>query len=233
MSIIEVPFALRHHCWFCGEPNACVFSFPQNSFSPFKTIILDCPHPTLSVPSCSECYRVAMRALSKFELNSIWAIQAQVKSFLLKHYQKDLAIGLNWTEAELANSEFDDGNFLGFKKNAWFMYEVAKARVNYQGCALTVDGIEIEFTEYQHNFNFDGVLYPSINDAVKHYCQAYSLDEGYFKQVLFAYDKLKRGNIESNKPCFSQTVRFCRILINATPDEKKSAFLALTVKEVS
>jgi len=218
--LVEIPFKLRHKCWFCGEPNACYFNFPTNKkyYSKQEHVVLDCSHPLISLPSCNECYRVATKAVNKHKLNSIWLIKDLVKSYLLNHYRKDLAIGINWTKEELENSEFEGGNFEGFQKSAWFMYEVAKARLNYSGWVLVIDGVELINDDYQKAFDFDGVFYPSIEHASQHYCKTFALDEHYFRQVLH---HLGRSN-------FANTVRFCRLLVDATPHERKAALLTLT-----
>lgn len=201
---VEVPFANRHHCWFCNEPAGHSFSFPHH-----EHLLFDCPHPELIVPSCLECARAAIKA----KVNSIWQVDNEVKKFLLHKYRKDLAIGVNWTEAELAQSEFEGGCFSGFQKSAWFVYEVAKARVNFQGWPLVVEGLAIEKAELDSGFDFDGVTYPSIEEAIVHYSYCYDLDEKYLRQVLFKLGLTK----------FSQAIRFSRLLVGATAREKKQA----------
>lgn len=229
VAVTETPFDKRHCCWFCGEPNHGVFVFPptnsQTSYIENNYLILSCPHPTLSIPSCGECQKIAKHA----RVDNIWAVKAYVKKQLLKYYSKDLAIGINWTQEELSNSEFEQGNFAGFAKSAWFMYEVAKGRVNYSAWALVVNGIELDVVDYEviqvEGFSFDGVLYPSLPDAIKHYAAVFYLDEAYFFAVL---QYLSVGDI--NQKSFAQAVRFCRLLVNATPNERKVAFKVLVTK---
>lgn len=204
--LIETPFNYRNCCWFCQEPAAKCFSFPQvNNF------IVNCIHPALSLNCCNECFVPA----NKSKAPSIWLVFKEVKSYLIKTYQKDLAIGVNWTQEELANSQFENGNFEGFQRSAWFMYEVAKQRVNFNGWPLVVDGQNIEELKWEvkENFIFDGIEYPSIDDAMLHYSQAFFIPEEYFKEVVI--------NVGSDK--FSYAVRFCRLLIGSTPNERKAA----------
>jgi hypothetical protein len=224
--ITETPFSKRHCCWFCGEPNNSNFVFPPNSslssYHEDKYLVLDCPHPAISVPSCNECTKIALRARA----NSIWLVKAYVKRQLIKLHRKELAIGVNWTKQELASSEFESGNFAGFARSAWFMYELAKERVNYAGWKLIANGIELDETSLYEdsaaNFCFDGVKYPTIEDAILHYAQIFSLDEHYVKAVL---QHLSGGNISTTT--FSKAIRFCRLLVNATPNERKHAFKTL------
>ncbi len=224
--ITETPFSKRHCCWFCGEPNDTQFIFPPNSslssYHEDKYILLDCSHPAISVPSCNECAKIALRA----RVDSIWLVKAYVKRQLIKLHSKELAIGVNWTKQELASSEFEGGNFAGFARSAWFIYELAKERVNYAGWRLIANGIELgegnlndDSTE---SFCFDGVKYPTIEDALLHYAKVFSLDEHYLKAVL---QHLSGGNVSTT--AFSKAIRFCRLLVNASPNERKHAFKAL------
>ncbi len=205
---IEVPFEFRHQCWFCGEPSAVNFSFPAQAQSALGVV-----HSPLMVPCCNECQTLAKQTSAK----SIISVKRQVKQKLIYKYRKDLAIGLNWTKQELAESEFEGGNFAGFKKSAWFMYEVAQGRVNYLSWAIAIDGILQDIPDEDFVFIFDGVEYPSIDDAISHYAENFYLDIDYFKKVLHLLGESK----------FSQAVRFCRLLVDANTLEKKQAFTEL------
>lgn len=232
VAITETPFDKRHCCWFCGEPSHLNFIFPTNTsipdsssriFPQTKFFLLNCPHPKISVPCCAECQKIA----SKAQVDNIWAVKAYVKKQLLKRHAKDLAIGVNWTQQELATSEFEQGSFAGFAKSAWFIYEVAKARVSYMGWPLVVEGLVLDDSVYEEDylapFHFDGVTYPSINEAIEHYGKIFLLDQQYVNDVL---QHIANGEIDQKS--FAQTIRFCRLLINATPEERKVAFNNLT-----
>jgi hypothetical protein len=214
--IIDIPFSHRNHCWFCGEPSQNHVDFPQKQYPLF-----DCAHPSLAVPSCKECANWANKTISDHHVVqpvlSIWQLTTEVKSLLAIKYRKDLAIGLNWTQDELANSEFEQGNFEGFKKSAWFMYEVAKTRLNFNGWELSLDGIDIECEDDLNSFNFDGVVYPSIEHAIEHYAYSYYLPKDFFKAVLA---KLGTTN-------FAKAVRYCRLFVDATPLERQRALKEL------
>ena len=203
-SYIDVPFNFRHHCWFCSEPAGHSFTFPHSAH-----LIFDCPHEVLTIPSCLECSRAANKA----EVRSIWQVEQSVKTYLIKKYRKDLAIGLNWTEEELANSGFEGGSFAGFQKSAWFMYEVAKDRVNFRGWPLILNGVEIINEDVEREFCFDGVSYPSIDQAIEHYSLNFSLDS----------DFLRRALAKIGPQQFAKAVRFCRLYVGATPNEKSQA----------
>ena len=208
--LIETPFEFRHCCWFCKEPAANVYSFPQTSEQSLNSC-----HPALKLNCCVDC----LPAANKSHGNSIWAVCKEVKSFLINKYRKDLAIGIHWTKEELENSQFESGNFAGFQRSAWLMYEIAKERVNFQGWPLVINGLNIDeyIPEMDDVFIFDGIEFPSFNDAVLHYIQTFGLHKSYFYEVLAQVGKAK----------FSFAVRFCRLLINATTDEKKAALKTL------
>jgi len=210
LPVIDIPFNQRHCCWFCGEPATKLFSFPKNSFSAEI-----CCHDALSVPSCGECSSFA----NKSHQHNIWLISSDVKKHLLKKYQKHLAIGINWTQEELANSQFEGGNFASFQKSAWFMYEVAQQRVNYIAWPLSLNGLDIEHLKESSldSFSFDGVNYPSIEDAISHYVETFALNDDYLRQVLH-----KMG---INR--FAAAVRFCRLMVDSTPNERRVALKEL------
>lgn len=207
-NYIDVPFQYRHCCWFCGEPADQQFTFPHKAIA-----LADCAHPTLSLPSCKECKSFARQT----DVDNIWQVKKQVKKLLVNTYRQHLAIGINWTKQELANSEFEGGNFAGFQRSAWFMYEVAKARVNFSGWRIVLDGLYLAEEFIKDPFIFDGVEYPSVEDAIEHYSKNFSLSSGYLAEVLACL-----GNEN-----FSQAVRHCRLMVGSTPQEQKQALRAL------
>lgn len=222
----ETPFDNRHCCWFCGEPSDVFFLFRAYSaaflYESDDKLSLSRSHPAISIPSCRECQQFANKA----KVKTILAVKSYVKKKLLGRYAKDLAIGVNWTKEELATSEFEQGNFAGFARSAWFMYEVAKTRVSFLGWPLVVNGIELEEATLEtievKTFRFDDVLYPSLTEAINHYAKIFLLDKYYVTAVL-----QHLGNGEINDKTFAQTIRFCRLLVNASPQERKEAFKAL------
>jgi len=205
--VTETPFEYRHMCWFCGEPKQYSFGFPHNQW-----LVFHCTHPDIKIPACKECYSFALKA----QVNSIWQVQISVKRQLMKRYKKDLAIGLNWTEDELANSGFEGGNFEGFQRSAWFMYEVAKGRVNHPSWPLMVNGVELPCEE-ETSFLFDGMAYPTIDDAIKHYVETFDLSLEFFRKII--------AILGENK--FARAVRYARLFVGSTPQEQAIALRQL------
>lgn len=208
-NLTETPFSKRQCCWFCGEPKQYLFGFPHKNW-----LVFNCTHSPIKLPSCKECNLFANQA----KVDSIWQVHIYVKRQLIKTYRKDLAIGLNWTKEELANSGFEGGTFEGFQKSAWFMYEVAKGRVSYQPWPLVVDGMVLECNDEKESFYFDGMRYPSIDDAIIHYVNTFDLNLSFFKQVLAILGTKK----------FADTVRYTRIYMGATPQEQRVALKLLS-----
>lgn len=212
---IETPFEYRHVCWFCGEPSCSRFVFAVNGRA-----IIEPVHPSLSLNVCQECSLLA----NKSNAENIWQVRLDVKQGLMRKYHKHLAIGINWTQQELEQAEFEGGNFETFKRSAWMMYEIAKARVSFNSWPIEIAGIDIEERQYllPEPFVFDGVEYPSLDDAICHYVKNFSLHKAYFMQVLSFVGKEN----------FSKAVRFCRLQVGATPDERKHALLSLSQESV-
>ena len=218
----ETPFDKRHDCWFCGEPNQFVFIY-QNSFD--VQMLSGETVTELSIPSCKECFHVANKSVENAKDTgqhySIWTIKAEVKKHLLHFHRKDLSIGINWTKQELEESEFEDGNFSGFQRSAWFMFELARDRVNYSSWALIANGIAV-VDEYQElSFTFDDVIYPNIEQAILHYANSLSINVRYFHTVM---EILGKEN-------FSKAVRFCRLRVAESTHERQTALHQLRVEQ--
>ncbi|WP_163934189.1 hypothetical protein [Paraferrimonas sp. SM1919] len=169
-TCIDIPFQFRHDCWFCGEPKKHVIELPA---------AIDGSHPMLAVPGCGECINISHKTTRV----SLWDQQRYIKKALIKRYQRHLAIGVNWTEQELRDCEFEGKALEGFRISGWKMYEIAKSRVNYQGWKLAIDGVELDHQQ-PPTFQFDGVSYPSLSDAIEHYCRARHLDKSFVKKII-------------------------------------------------
>lgn len=213
---IDVPFHFRHVCWFCGEPANKTLNFP---FA--RKDFIDCLHPPISLPSCAECLSFAKDSNRKHDCYSIWDCREIVKKAFVKHYRKDLAIGKNWTQEELANSGFEGGNFEGFARSAWFVFEVAQQRMNFSGWPLWRSGVQITNNQEGKEFVFDGVTFIDVNQAIDFYVSSFDLHRDFFKDVLQCV------GVER----FSYAIRFCRLLIGATPNERKTALFNLSQEQ--
>ncbi|MBV7314327.1 hypothetical protein [Shewanella sp. NIFS-20-20] len=156
-------------------------------------------HPQVQVPICAECHQFTRQVY--FE--DIWQCRDIIKRSLRKKYHQHLAIGDNWTQQELLESEFDDNAFGGFKKSAWMMYEIAKQRVNANGWPIVIDGVEY-LPPLTNTFKFNGLVYANVAEAVHQQCRQHALDEAFVIQMIeivgqqrFAYvirlAKLYRG----------------------------------------
>lgn len=166
LPLAEVPFDKRHLCWFCEEPADGLFAF----ISPRER-----ETPSCALPACKECRQLAKGR----ELDSLAEYRQWVKDGLLKKYAKHLAIGVNWTKEELEDSGFDCKILGGFKKSAWFMYEVARDRVNARGWPLSVNGVPLEDASMALAFEHDGLHFPSLGTAAAHYSRVQGLDEAF------------------------------------------------------
>ncbi|WP_076409449.1 hypothetical protein [Shewanella sp. UCD-KL12] len=208
VPLIDVPFELRHTCWFCSEPSNCVFEYHASVHT---------PHPSLGIPACKECLKLAQKS----PLTSIWDCQIAVKDELMRIYAKHLAIGVNWTEQELIDSEFSCKVFEGFKKSAWMMYLIARDRVNATGWPIILDGITIDTASYSPGFEFDGVKYSSMSKAVTHYSQTLGLDRPFFEAILSQVGRQR----------FGYAVRIARINIASTKRVKQEVVKDIAVEQ--
>ena len=207
-SAIEIPFNFRNTCWFCGEPSDKKIKFPHYDY---EINILS--HQPLSLPSCKECASIVKRSA----FPSIYSYRDAIKQALATKHQKTLSIGSNWTKKELEESELEGSAFEGFKRSAWPMFEMMQARINYQGWPLVIDNALLEIESDNESFEFDGVIYVSLDDAVVHAVKTFFLDEALFTRVLSVLGKNK----------FSQAIRLCRLYPNLTAKEREDVFLEI------
>ncbi|CDT42584.1 Conserved hypothetical protein [Vibrio coralliirubri] len=174
-SYIDIPFNLRHTCWFCGEPSNDVVEFPKTAQTVAKI-----GHSPIALPACNECARINY---SK-NLTSIWSVRDQIKHTLIDKYAKHLGIGENWTEQELIDSDFSGSTLGGFGRSAWKMYQIAKQRVDYKGWPLSVDDIPLEVYDETSGFEFDGTRYASINSCIDYFTKAAGVDKELLSQLV-------------------------------------------------
>lgn len=205
-NIIDVPFENRHQCWFCGEPSCSYYTFQ------YKSSLHSGERLTALLPACNECCKFTKCSSSL----DVFITAKYVKGQLVRKYRKDLAIGINWTEQELKDSQFEGGNFAGFQRSAWFMYCVAKQRVNFQGWPVVIEDIQVELPE-QQDFLFDGVQYPDLAAAVVHYSKTFFINRDFLTQVIMLL----------GEESFAEAVRFCRLQIASTEKERQNALVEL------
>ncbi|MGF1681616.1 hypothetical protein [Photobacterium minamisatsumaniensis] len=170
---IDVPFEYRHTCWFCGEPY-----FESHAFMPSPNY--DNQSLPILVPCCHECFGIC----HKIKVSGLDLLRDKVKESLHRKYQKHLQIGVNWTKEELDDCEFEGKALEGFKESAWEMFEIAKARVNYTGWPLAIDGLPIASMSTAFQIEFDGITYTSINQAVEQLAKAYAIPQPYLEDVV-------------------------------------------------
>uniref|UniRef100_E6XPN6 Uncharacterized protein n=1 Tax=Shewanella putrefaciens (strain 200) TaxID=399804 RepID=E6XPN6_SHEP2 len=204
IPIIDIPFDKRHTCWFCGEPCNQHFEYHSQTHT---------PHPSLAVPACSECAKLA----KQHPLTSIWDCRIAVKDALMRIYAKHLAIGINWTEAELAESEFSCNVFEGFKKSAWMIYQIARDRINAPGWPLRLEEIEIDDQGYSAGFEFDGVTYTSVHAAIHYYSTQFTLDPTFFADLVRLVGRAR----------FNYALRLARIHIASAKEMKRQVLTDL------
>lgn len=203
--VIEIPFNYRATCWFCGEPSQSLLNFPkQRGEEAFIS------HRPISLPACKECSTIVKRSA----FISLYCYRNAIKQALMVKHQKVLSIGLNWTKQELEESQLEGNAFAGFKKSAWFMFEMMQARINYQGWDLVVENQKLDLQNEQQPFEFDGTVYTDLDTAVNHVVKTFFLDEQLFTRVLSVLGKAK----------FGQAIRLCRLYPALKNKERDQVF---------
>ncbi|QSX35025.1 hypothetical protein JYB87_07345 [Shewanella avicenniae] len=202
-ALIDIPFEFRHICWFCGEPCNQLLDYPYRHAN----------YRTITIPCCKECLQLAKKQL----LTSYAECRVAVKDALMKRYAKHLAIGLNWTKEELEEADFTCRTLQSFQQSAWFMYEVARDRINFAGWQLSVDGVTLDVTINDTRFEFDGVQYNSVFAAIEHYCRNLALDKDFLSGLVAVVGKVR----------FGHAVRLARIHIVSSDKVKRAVIQEL------
>ncbi|WP_394176022.1 hypothetical protein [Thalassotalea litorea] len=205
---LEVPFEYRHCCWFCKEPAARMFNYPTDQIPNTNDTAKG-----MAIPACHECAAIA----NKHKKLEVSQLREKVNAGLRKLYRKDLAIGVNWTKEELENSGFEGGNFEGFARSAWFMYEIARDRVNFKGWPLQLHGLKLH-EEQQSSFHFDGTDFNDVEQAIAFYAQTYRLDPGFLNEAVYRLSPDR----------FADALRLARICQDFSALEREEALNRLT-----
>ncbi len=199
---VDVPFELRHKCWFCGEPS---YDDVEISHQDIEAITYDAT--SLQIPACEECEQI----LRSYKGKSVSESHRFVKNALIHNYSKHLAIGSKWTEQELIDSKFTGAAFEGFGRSAWAMYEIAKERIAFKSWQLCVDEMPIEQPSLvQDTFEYEGIQFASLSNAIDHYSKIFELSNPYLRKAVDLVGREK----------FSFALRYCRLYPGATDDER-------------
>ncbi|WP_261817764.1 hypothetical protein [Vibrio gallicus] len=170
---IDIPFNLRHCCWFCGEPSYRELNFPIHD-ADYTT------HIPLAIPACDECHKLAGGSAT----DSIWNLRLQLKNALMKRYAKHLGIGVNWTKQELQQTQLEGTAFKGFTESAWAMYEIAKQRIEFEGWPLSANGIPLEIVDDSYAYEFEGKKFLNFDAAIEFFQRAESLNKSLFEGLV-------------------------------------------------
>ncbi|MDR9831697.1 hypothetical protein RCJ22_39590 [Vibrio sp. FNV 38] len=172
---IDVPFHLRHTCWFCGEPSADQVCLPKTAQS-LKLL----EHEALAIPACDECAKFGFPG----SVRSIYELRDCIKHSLIDKYAKHLGIGENWTQQELQNSEFTGAILEGFGRSAWEMYQIARERVDYVGWAVVVNEMPILAYDDTSGFTFNKTRFPSLSACIHFYTKAAGVDKELLTELV-------------------------------------------------
>ncbi|SMY32979.1 hypothetical protein [Photobacterium andalusiense] len=203
---IDVPFDYRHTCWFCGEPYFDSYAFMAVPNYDNQTL-------PIMLPCCQECFSFA----NAVKVSSLDLLRDKVKQQLHKKYHKHLQIGVNWTKEELESSEMDGKALEGFRISGWKMFEIAKERVNYSGWPIYIDGLPCYDVTTTFQFEYDGIIYTSLNHAVTQLAALYAIPQPYLEQVVELVGREK----------MTYALRFCKTTYGYSPAERESSLASL------
>ncbi|MDO6705376.1 FYVE zinc finger domain-containing protein [Photobacterium sp. 1_MG-2023] len=202
---IDVPFEYRHTCWFCGEPY-----FECHTFRPVPNYDGETP---VRVPCCEECYGIC----AKTKASGLDILRDRVKEKLHSKYQKHLQIGVQWTKEELEDSELEGKAFEGFKHSAWRMFEIARERVNYPGWPLAIDGQPVGQVSSAFQVTHDGIVYPSLSNAVEQLAKSYAIPQAYLEQSVELVGRAQLGF----------AIRFCKTTHGFSEAQQAASLVSL------
>lgn len=97
------------------------------------------------------------------------------------------------------------------------MFKMMQARINYKGWPVVVNNGHLIEEQESEVFEFDGVNYTCLDDAVTHVVNTFFLDEELFTRVLSVLGKAK----------FSQAIRLCRLYPKLNKKEREEVFVEI------
>ncbi|EJC6828442.1 TPA: hypothetical protein NKQ52_004684 [Vibrio parahaemolyticus] len=209
---IDIPFNLRHTCWFCGEPSNEHVYFPRQQDK--RDTVNFIP---LELPICSECNHIAKSCIA----DSIRHLHLQIRHQLLKKYAKTLGIGVNWTKLELEEVKLEGAAFKGFKESAWPMYEIAKQRVNFKSWDLSVDGIPLDNLDDSYFFQFEDMRFLNVDAAIDFYSKSEQLSKALLSELVTIVGKDR----------FGYALKITRINFDVSRKEEKQIILEIERQE--
>ncbi|MGF1687851.1 hypothetical protein L4C36_14360 [Photobacterium japonica] len=203
---IDVPFEYRHTCWFCGEPYFDSHAFMAAPNYEQQTL-------PIRVPCCQECFSLC----KPMKVSGLDILRDKVKAQLHRKYEKHLQIGINWTQEELEDCEFEGKALEGFRESAWAMYEIAKGRVNYTGWPLVIDGQPVTAFSCAFHVQFDGVTYTSLQQAIEQLAKAYAIPQPYLEDVVEVVGRDK----------LTYAIRFAKMTYGYSAQERAASVASL------
>lgn len=175
---IDVPYEMRHSCFYCGEYEYDLDHVPPTSRYHDFIGIYDSHQPIL-VPSCKECNGMLSNSLQK----DIYERFDECKKKLTRKLSKYLRYELIWYDEELEYADFT-GEFEKFSKAVPKEIEKAKQRLSWDHWPVSIDGIEIENVQMSYNFKLDGKEFRTLDHLLEYVKRVHKVPVKYFEKVL-------------------------------------------------
>lgn len=175
---IDIPYNMRNTCFYCGGFDYALDHVPPvTRYHDFMGIYDS--HTPLLVPSCDQCNGLLGNSLQK----DVYERFDECKKKLTKKLSKYLRYELLWDEDELEYAGFT-GEFSKFSKAVLKEVRTAKDRLAWEHWPISVDGIEIENTQFNYYLKLDGKEFKTLDHLLEYVKRVHKVPVKYFEEVL-------------------------------------------------
>lgn len=175
---IDVPFELRHTCFYCGDPSDTLDHFPPISRYHDYLGIYD-SHPAVVVPSCIECNLLLVDSLQ----GDIYERFDEAKVRLTKRLAKYLKYSSVWDNDSLADAEFT-GSFRKFADNIIIEASLVKERLEWDHWPITVNGESIYEIRRTESLALDNIKFKRYDHLLEYVKKVHKVPTLYFEKVV-------------------------------------------------
>lgn len=175
---IDVPYDLKHTCFYCGEVADTVDHVPPISMY-YDYMALYDEHKPIMVPSCRECNTLLGDSLQ----SNIYERFGELKKRLTKQLMKYLRYEQLWDDDSVEYAAFT-GDLKKFSERVVVEASIAKERLEWEHWNVSVDGVSIDETSNEDKLQLGGVKFKKYDHVLEYVKRVHKVSTPYFENVV-------------------------------------------------